>query len=166
MDTLKSKITATSTPHKQPPKPTNPWPPTNKKTLAEMQNNMRGQWHYLHEHLPHLKMTLKWVASLRALQNLPMWNFCRRMWHAFRLAQKGDPTWWIWLKVKLTNWMPVHISVLMRWVPLFPPACGKEMQLISSYLFPHPRRISISKVLRNLYTLFFFLFQRLRKISG
>lgn len=148
MDTLGSKITK-----KKPqttPQTHNTLAPTNKsKILAEMRNNMRGQWHYLYKHLPHLKIRFKWVTPLRALQNLPMWSFSGRMWHAFSLAQKEKPTWWTWLKVKLTNWMPLRIFVLMRGVPLFPSACGKEMQLISSNLFPHPRKISIRKVLRN-----------------
>jgi len=25
------------------------------------------------------------------------------MWHAFNLARNGEPTWWVWLKLTLTN---------------------------------------------------------------
>lgn len=32
-----------------------------------------------------------------------MGTFFSGMWHAFSLAHKGEPTWWIWLKLKLTN---------------------------------------------------------------
>lgn len=119
-DSLRSKITATPQTH-------NTLAPTNKsKTLAEMQKSMRGQWHYLYKHLPHLKIRLKWVAPLRALPNLPMWNFCRRMWHAFSLALKWDPIWWIWLKVKLRNRMPLHISVLISVLLFFLQLVGKK----------------------------------------